>query len=245
MLPDVFVGPASRLVPVLQVLCYELALQAEERGRALPPWRAYTATAAMWLSSCCADVTVPPLPPSTDSRVVVLGPCTPSESSDHPPGRKDGGSHGDPQGCTGAGPHDHGFFPEPPGQRSRQTMAASQTSAFLAQYRSLGSLTNAVQLKRTASGSSRVSAGAEVVRNTACNSSATTDAGFHGRLTAGVVAAAGSSANEARTTTTPFDASRSAERQKAHVVKANSESTACSLKENVKFTTIAGFNIRS
>lgn len=58
-LPEVFVGQASQLSPLLQLLCHELALMNEAVGRPLPPWRTFHANAGRWLSSACVDLPVP------------------------------------------------------------------------------------------------------------------------------------------------------------------------------------------
>ena len=58
-LPEVFVGQASQLSPLLQLLCHELALMNEAIGRPLPPWRTFPANAGRWLSSACVDLSVP------------------------------------------------------------------------------------------------------------------------------------------------------------------------------------------
>ena len=61
-LPEIFVGRASQLAPVLQLISFELAFMFEGQGQQLPPWRTYAATTARWLSNACADVVVPSLP---------------------------------------------------------------------------------------------------------------------------------------------------------------------------------------
>ena len=61
-LPETFVGRASQLAPVLQLISFELALMFEGQGQQLPLWRTYAATMARWLSNACADVAVPSLP---------------------------------------------------------------------------------------------------------------------------------------------------------------------------------------
>ncbi|KAJ9514776.1 hypothetical protein QJQ45_028551 [Haematococcus lacustris] len=63
-LPEVFVGPASQLVPLLQLLCAERAACFQAQGRQLPPWRSFTATQGRWLSPSFQDVAAPAVAPS-------------------------------------------------------------------------------------------------------------------------------------------------------------------------------------
>ncbi|KAL6745201.1 hypothetical protein V8C86DRAFT_70813 [Haematococcus lacustris] len=63
-LPEVFVGPASQLVPLLQLLCAERAACFQAQGRQLPPWRSFTATQGRWLSPSFQDVAAPAVTPS-------------------------------------------------------------------------------------------------------------------------------------------------------------------------------------
>ncbi len=39
MVPEEFVGTASRLVPLVQTLCAEMAAAFRASGATLPPWR--------------------------------------------------------------------------------------------------------------------------------------------------------------------------------------------------------------
>lgn len=58
-LPMTFVGQVAQLMPLVQVLCYELSLMFESLGTVLPPWRSYNAYVSRWISKTCADSVVP------------------------------------------------------------------------------------------------------------------------------------------------------------------------------------------
>lgn len=73
--PEVFVGPISRLVPLVQLLCALLADSFEQQGLALPPWRRETAMLSKWVPnpSRCRDTPVTPEPP------LAAGPTAPAQ----------------------------------------------------------------------------------------------------------------------------------------------------------------------
>ncbi|GAX77427.1 hypothetical protein CEUSTIGMA_g4872.t1 [Chlamydomonas eustigma] len=85
MLPDVFVGQASQLSPLLQLLCYELSLVFESQGKQLPPWRTFPATVGRWLSNCCVDLAIPasagPGASSQVSKIMLSAQVTSSSQS--------------------------------------------------------------------------------------------------------------------------------------------------------------------
>ncbi|KXZ50391.1 hypothetical protein GPECTOR_16g564 [Gonium pectorale] len=56
--PDVFVGAAFRLVPVVQTLCALMAASFLEQGLTLPPWRREAAMLSKWLPNPCRMVDV-------------------------------------------------------------------------------------------------------------------------------------------------------------------------------------------
>ncbi len=82
-LPSVFVGQASQLSPLLQLLCYELSLVFDSLQRQLPPWRTFQATHGRWLSSSCFDLAVPARvgPGATEQVVKVLASMKDSAST--------------------------------------------------------------------------------------------------------------------------------------------------------------------
>lgn len=47
--PDVFVGTSARLVPVVQVLCSEMADSFDQMGLTLPPWRRTQSMLSKWM----------------------------------------------------------------------------------------------------------------------------------------------------------------------------------------------------
>eukprot|EP00879_Flechtneria_rotunda_P004032 GHRR01004274.1.p1 GENE.GHRR01004274.1~~GHRR01004274.1.p1 ORF type:complete len:275 (+),score=84.02 GHRR01004274.1:497-1321(+) len=56
MVPEEFVGTASRLIPLVQCLCSEMVTSFEARGLTLPPWRRAQAMMSKWLPSKCKDI---------------------------------------------------------------------------------------------------------------------------------------------------------------------------------------------
>lgn len=58
-LPSVFVGQATQLVLVTQLMCAELALKFESEGLVVPPWRMPKACISRWLSNSNTDLAVP------------------------------------------------------------------------------------------------------------------------------------------------------------------------------------------
>ena len=54
-LPDVFVGSAMRLTPLVQLLCSEMALAFKERGFTCPPWRQPRSMISKWLPAKSQD----------------------------------------------------------------------------------------------------------------------------------------------------------------------------------------------
>ena len=144
-LPEIFVGRASQLAPVLQLISLELALMFEGQGQQLPPWRTYAATTARWLSNACADVAVPSLsvqsPPAAGSGVwdldlsdcaeVAAGPSLPAAT---PPALREQREAREPDGRDAAAA---GVDPTTP-----------LANAFLAQCDVLKSLADTVRDKR-------------------------------------------------------------------------------------------------
>lgn len=56
LLPQEFVGTASRLVPLVQCLCAEMAASFEVMGLTLPPWRRAQSMLSKWLPSRSRDI---------------------------------------------------------------------------------------------------------------------------------------------------------------------------------------------
>lgn len=59
MLPRIYIGQPAQLVPLVQLLCYEITLSFEAFGKQLPPWRGYAGTVGRWLSKAFVDVPAP------------------------------------------------------------------------------------------------------------------------------------------------------------------------------------------
>ena len=53
--PQVFVGPVSSLIPVVQIVCSEMAVSFTIRGQTLPPWRKTEAILSKWLPQHVKD----------------------------------------------------------------------------------------------------------------------------------------------------------------------------------------------
>lgn len=66
-IPAVFVGTASRLTPLVQVLCAEMADSFETQGLTLPPWRRTGAMLSKWLPAKAKDTSVSAPPDSSAS----------------------------------------------------------------------------------------------------------------------------------------------------------------------------------
>ena len=57
-LPDVFVGSAMRLTPLIQLLCTEMAVSFKERGFTCPPWRQPRSMISKWLPAKSQDTLI-------------------------------------------------------------------------------------------------------------------------------------------------------------------------------------------
>ena len=57
-LPEVFVGSATRLAPLVELLCSEMALAFKERGVTCPPWRQPRSMISKWLPAKAQDHSV-------------------------------------------------------------------------------------------------------------------------------------------------------------------------------------------
>lgn len=58
LLPDEYVGTASRLKPLVQCVCGEMAASFEARGLTLPPWRSAQAMTSKWLPQRSKDTAI-------------------------------------------------------------------------------------------------------------------------------------------------------------------------------------------
>eukprot|EP00878_Enallax_costatus_P002300 GHUV01002475.1.p1 GENE.GHUV01002475.1~~GHUV01002475.1.p1 ORF type:complete len:344 (+),score=116.81 GHUV01002475.1:340-1371(+) len=58
MVPQEFVGTASRLVPLVQLLCAEMAASFEAMSLTLPPWRRAQSMLSKWLPSRSRDISI-------------------------------------------------------------------------------------------------------------------------------------------------------------------------------------------
>lgn len=58
--PEVFVGTSVRLLPVVELICTEMASSFRERGLTIPPWRAPSAMMSKWLPAKVKDISVDP-----------------------------------------------------------------------------------------------------------------------------------------------------------------------------------------
>eukprot|EP00195_Chlamydomonas_chlamydogama_P013006 CAMPEP_0202901194 /NCGR_PEP_ID=MMETSP1392-20130828/13871_1 /ASSEMBLY_ACC=CAM_ASM_000868 /TAXON_ID=225041 /ORGANISM="Chlamydomonas chlamydogama, Strain SAG 11-48b" /LENGTH=294 /DNA_ID=CAMNT_0049587715 /DNA_START=242 /DNA_END=1126 /DNA_ORIENTATION=+ len=56
LVPEEFVGPSSKLLPVVQILCSEMAASFEVKGLTLPPWRRTQSMLSKWMSTKVRDV---------------------------------------------------------------------------------------------------------------------------------------------------------------------------------------------
>lgn len=63
----------AQLVPLVKLLCAELALQYECQGRHTPPWRTFPALSARWLSRSYSEAQVPDL--DTGTAAAAGGAC--------------------------------------------------------------------------------------------------------------------------------------------------------------------------
>ena len=57
-LPDLFVGSANRLVPLVELLCSEMALAFKESGVTCPPWRQPRSMISKWLPTKAEDTLI-------------------------------------------------------------------------------------------------------------------------------------------------------------------------------------------
>lgn len=57
-LPEVFVGSAVRLAPLVELLCLEMALAFKEQGATCPPWRQLRSMISKWLPAKAQDTLV-------------------------------------------------------------------------------------------------------------------------------------------------------------------------------------------
>lgn len=58
-LPPLFVGPPAQLIPLVQLLCYEMGATFEQGGRQLPPWRSFSTVINRWMSPAFHDIVAP------------------------------------------------------------------------------------------------------------------------------------------------------------------------------------------
>ncbi len=58
MIPAVFVGTTSRLIPLVQLVAAEIAASFRERGLTLPPWRHVQSMLSKWLPTRAQEVTL-------------------------------------------------------------------------------------------------------------------------------------------------------------------------------------------
>uniref|UniRef100_A0A383W9P6 Uncharacterized protein n=1 Tax=Tetradesmus obliquus TaxID=3088 RepID=A0A383W9P6_TETOB len=56
LIPQEFVGTASRLIPLVQCLCAEMVASFESKGLTLPPWRRAQSMLSKWLPTKSRDV---------------------------------------------------------------------------------------------------------------------------------------------------------------------------------------------
>lgn len=54
-LPDVFIGSANRLVPLVELMCTEIALSFKETGFTCPPWRHAKSISSKWFPAKSRD----------------------------------------------------------------------------------------------------------------------------------------------------------------------------------------------
>lgn len=82
MLPEEFVGTASRLIPLVQCLCAEMAVSFESQGLTLPPWRRAQSMLSKWLPTKLHDIsfTNSSSSSSCNSATTTPAPAAPSSS---------------------------------------------------------------------------------------------------------------------------------------------------------------------
>ncbi len=81
LLPDEFIGSSSRLVPLVQIMCAEMAASFEAKGLTLPPWRRAQAMLSKWLPQRMSDQPLSSAQRCSSSGASVEGTSPGSEGS--------------------------------------------------------------------------------------------------------------------------------------------------------------------